>query len=192
MAAKAMIHNGCTTGVEAFMLGVPAISYRASVNDRFDFDFHHLPNLISHECFNFDELKTKLKDVLSGADHDSEKNERKSLMQHYLAAQEGPLASDRMIDIIEEMVRNRPNNSQPTVLRRLDGLYRSIKRRIKKRLRGFKAEMSHNLGGFLQYRYPEISPDTLRGRLAQIQRALGMKEKLKLTKQFRKFYRISM
>lgn len=174
------------------MLGVPAISYRASVHERFDFDYHHLPNSISYECFSFDELQQQLNDVLAGADDGAKQDKSKALMQHFLAAQEGPLACDRMLDIIDEMVLKRSANTQPTVFKRLDGLYRSVKRRLKKKLRGFKTEMSHNRGGFLQHRYPQISSDTLRTRMTHIQQALGMQEKLKLTKQFRKFYRISM
>jgi len=36
MATRALIHNGCTTGVEAYAMGVPAISYRATVNDYYE------------------------------------------------------------------------------------------------------------------------------------------------------------
>ncbi len=36
MATEAVLHNGCTTGLEAFVLGVPAISYRATANEDFD------------------------------------------------------------------------------------------------------------------------------------------------------------
>ncbi|MBL0713283.1 MAG: hypothetical protein JJV98_06240, partial [Desulfosarcina sp.] len=44
MAARAVIHNGCTTGVEAYVLGVPAISYRASINETYDNGFYRLSN----------------------------------------------------------------------------------------------------------------------------------------------------
>jgi surface carbohydrate biosynthesis protein len=56
MATRAVIHNGCTTGVEAYMMGVPAISYRASVNEDYDYGFYVLPNKISHQCFDFEEF----------------------------------------------------------------------------------------------------------------------------------------
>ncbi len=61
MATRALIHNGCTTGVEAFVMGVPAISYRATVNDFYDHGFYRLPNLLSHQCFDFEELSITLR-----------------------------------------------------------------------------------------------------------------------------------
>ena len=66
MATKAVIHNGCTTGVEAYAMQVPAISYRAVVNEDYDYGFYILPNKISHQCFDFKELKDLLRKILRG------------------------------------------------------------------------------------------------------------------------------
>ena len=57
MATRAVIHNGCTTGVEAYVMGVLAISYRTTVNDFYDHGFYRLPNLFSHHCFDFEESR---------------------------------------------------------------------------------------------------------------------------------------
>ena len=38
-ASKALVHNGCTSSVEAYAMGVPAVSYRAVQNDIYDFGF---------------------------------------------------------------------------------------------------------------------------------------------------------
>ena len=59
MATKAVIHNGCTTGVEAYVMDVPAISYRPSVNEDYDDGFYRLPNKISHQSFDFEQLKDR-------------------------------------------------------------------------------------------------------------------------------------
>ena len=191
MASRAMVHNGCTTGVEAFLLDVPTFSYRATAHDGYDFDFHHLPNLISHECFTYDELQAALGKALEEEGTDPGEDKR-ALMRHYLAAQSGPLACERMLDVLDRIVAVRPGDNKPTMRKRLDGYYRSYKRRFKKRFRGLKSEMSHNRGGFLRHRYPAISPTTMRERMQSIQTALNMSETLKLTKVHRKFFRISM
>ena len=65
MAAKALIHNGCTTGVEAYVMRVPAISYRATVNDYYDYGFYQLPNRLSHQCFDFEQLQATLVKIFS-------------------------------------------------------------------------------------------------------------------------------
>ena len=64
MAARVLIHNGCTTGVEAFVMRVPAVSYRKTVNDFYDDGFYRLPNRLSHQCFDFAELRTTLARIL--------------------------------------------------------------------------------------------------------------------------------
>jgi surface carbohydrate biosynthesis protein len=79
MAAKALIHNGCTTGVEAYVMGVPAISYRASINENYDYGFYRLPNLLSHQCFDFEELSTTLGKILAGELGAAGGDERKTL-----------------------------------------------------------------------------------------------------------------
>ncbi len=66
LGATALVHNGCTTGVEAFELGVPALSYRATVNEIYDDGFYRLPNALSHNCFSFEELEDTLRRILGG------------------------------------------------------------------------------------------------------------------------------
>ncbi|MDX1269869.1 MAG: hypothetical protein R3311_21055, partial [Oceanisphaera sp.] len=66
MATKAVVHNGCTTGLEAYMLQVPAVSYRAAVDDHYDMGFYRLPNLVSHQCFSPDELRQTIGRILAG------------------------------------------------------------------------------------------------------------------------------
>ena len=66
LAAKVLVHNGCTTGVEAYAMGVPAITYRKSVNEYYDNGFYRLPNLLSHQCFSFEELRSTVEKILAG------------------------------------------------------------------------------------------------------------------------------
>ena len=102
LAAKAMVHNGCTTGLEAYVLGVPAISYLATFNEYYDYDFQGLPTRLSHQCFNFEELKDSLTRILAGELGTAAGEEREALIKYYLAAQDGPLACERIVDILEE------------------------------------------------------------------------------------------
>jgi surface carbohydrate biosynthesis protein len=86
VATRALIHNSCTTGVEAYVMGVPAISYRAAVNEYYDYGFYRLPNLLSHECFDFKELRVTLERILNGELGTADGDERKALIDHYLTA----------------------------------------------------------------------------------------------------------
>ena len=86
MAAKVLIHNGCTTGVEAYVMRVPAVSYRATVNDYYDDGFYHLPNRLSYQCFDFEELRVTLERIISGDLGAPGGEEREKLIDHYLVA----------------------------------------------------------------------------------------------------------
>ncbi len=90
LATKALIHNGCTTGVEAFLMGVPAISYRETLNEKYDNGFYRLPNTLSHQCFDFSQLKDMLHQILTGKLGAAAGDERKAMVARYLSAQDGP------------------------------------------------------------------------------------------------------
>ena len=191
MAAKALIHNGCTTGVEAFAVDTPALSYRASVNERFDEAFHHLANQLSYQCFNWEELRKTLDDMLSNNFETADADRRKTLLNRFLAAQDGPLACERMLDIFEEMADNPFDASNPGLKRRLQGWYWASRRRFKKRIRGYRVNLSHNRPDYLSHRYPEISLQEMHSRLNRFQLVLDDHTELKVEKIFNQFYRIS-
>jgi len=83
-------------------MGVPAVSYRATTNDDYDYGFYRLPNMLSHQCFNFEELQQTIKKILCGELGVGNGEERQTLIDHYLAAQKGALACERIIDVLEK------------------------------------------------------------------------------------------
>jgi surface carbohydrate biosynthesis protein len=179
MASKALIHNGCTTGVEAYVMRVPALSYQATVNDAYDYGFYILPNKISHQCFDFEQLKRLLQRILAGEIGAADGNERRALIEHHLAAQEGPLACERMVDVLETISENFNRSIQSSLINQLErraltlGLH--LAKRIKSSLPG-----SHNRPEFQRHRYPGISLEALHDKLLLLQRLLGIKTKLKI------------
>jgi surface carbohydrate biosynthesis protein len=178
MAAKAIIHNGCTTGVEAVVMNVPAISYRATVNDYYDFGFYELPNRVSLQCFDFEDLRTTLKKILSGKlitkDGDS-------LIDHYLAARSGPMACERIVAVLEEIPAGRSRLSEPTLKDRMEGRFMATKRRLKKRFRSYLPN-SHYGTKFHRHRYPGTTLVSIRERVLRIKQALEDSTELKVNR----------
>jgi len=172
MAAKALIHNGCTTGVEAFVMGVPAISYRPTVNDYYDYGFYELPNRLSHQCFDFEGLRATLERIIAGELGATNGNERRSLIDHYLAARSGPLACERIVDVLEKITAGRSRLPEPNLKARIDGNLRATTRRLIKRFLSYLPD-SHNRPEFHRHRYPGISLAEVRERVLRIKKALG-------------------
>lgn len=100
LAADAMIHNGCTTGVEAYALGRPALAFLPGLNSYYDFDFQGLPNRLSHQCCSFETLSDALRGVVNGALGAAGGAERDALIDYFLAARSGALACERILDVL--------------------------------------------------------------------------------------------
>ena len=172
MATDVVLHNGCTTGVEAYMMDVPAISYRAKVNDTYDMGFYRLPNLISHQCFDIEQLRETLTKIIKGELGTAAGAERQALVNHYLAAQDGPLACERIVAVLEEKMKRQPVLPKPPLSDRIVGRVFARGRMV------YKYIMKYKPGTlappqFHRHRYPGISLKELISRINKIQQVLG-------------------
>jgi surface carbohydrate biosynthesis protein len=190
MATRALIHNGCTTGVEAFVTGVPAISYRATVNDFYDHGFYRLPNLLSHQCFDFKELRVALGKILAGDLGAANGEERKVLIEHHLAAREGPLACEKIIDVLEEIMEDGPELPKPAFPDRFGGWWIANGRRLIKRAKAYLPG-PHNRPKFQRHRYPGISLGELHDRIRRFQKLLGYEEELRVQQLYSDIFQIT-
>lgn len=188
MAAKCLIHNGCTTGVEAYLLDVPAISYRSTVHEEYDRDYHYLPHHLSHECFDLEQLQDCLGKILAGSLGPADGEERRQLINHYLAARDGRLASDRMVDVFEEICAGPSNEYAMGIQKRLQGWIWATRRKVKKRFRGYFPNMSHNRAEYLRHRYPEVSIEAITDRITRFQHILGDHSALKIEPLYDMFF----
>ncbi len=172
LGATALVHNGCTTGVEAFELGVPALSYRATVNEAYDSGFYRLPNALSYNCFSFEELAATLRSIVQGTLGPPDGEERRRLLRRHLAAPDGPLACERIVEVLEGIAARMALPPADGWFRRLDrgltavGL--SVLRNVKSLLPG-----SHNRPEFQRHRYPGLPLPEVAERLDRFQNLLG-------------------
>lgn len=165
LAAKALLHNGCTTGLEAYLLGVPAISHLPDFDERYDYDFQGLPTKLSHESFSFEELTALLRRVLAGELGAASGAERQSLADHYLAAQDGPLACERILDVLDAAgYRQGPPPAASAPAFAQGWLLANLKAGLTKlnmRRPGPNRQAYHD------HRFPELSVADLEGRAAK-------------------------
>ena len=190
MACKAVILNGCTTSVEAYVMGVPSISYRAVVNDDYDKGFYRLPNMLSHQCFDFEELRQTLGEILTGERGVLDSDESKAIIDHHLAALEGPLACERIVDVIEKNMTHLTTSPKPSLFNRLAGWYKVTKRRVRRRSKagntGSHRSWEHHLK-----KNPEIPLQDLSDRIRRFQRLLGKEGQPRVDQIHAKLFRIN-
>jgi surface carbohydrate biosynthesis protein len=195
-AAKALVHNGCTTAIEAYLMCIPAVSYQATVNEYYDCGFYRLPNFLSHQCFHYDDLVITLRKILSGELGPARGEERRALMGHYLTAQDGPLACQRIADVLENIVNDHSKSAGPTLASRLHGRYLMTKRRVKKKFKSFKSYLPYRPKSkyrleFHRHRYPGVSLEEMREKVARVQDLLGLSGQLAVEQHSDDIFRIS-
>ena len=191
LATRMVLHNGCTTGVESFVMGVPAISYREAIDDDYDNGFYRLPNALSHQCFNFDQLRDTIHQILSGNLSVADGDERQALVKKHLSSQEGPLACEKMVAVLASMASDQSDHHLPSIGDRLQrwliaGSYHFYKR-LKPRLPG-----SHNRPEFQKHRYPGIALDALNDKIERLQNILNDSTRVKVDQLSDVLFRLSV
>lgn len=190
MAAQALVHNGCTTAVEAYRMGVPAISYRPSVNEEIDQGFYRLPNELGYQCFSFEELRTTLARMLEGTLGAAAGKRRAELFDHYIVAGQGPLACERMVDVLEQISMDECSFTEPGWRTQLAGRVLANARYFIKQLKRYLPG-SHAPPEFHRHRYPGITLDELRKRVAHFQQTLGDRTEIRVEQIHEQIFRIS-
>lgn len=188
LACKAMIHNGCTTGAEAYLLGVPALSYLTNFEKIYDYDWQGLPTKLSYQCFTFDELRQTLGEILGGTTGAARGTERQALMDYYLTAQNGPLACDRLVDVLDAAGYARQPPASASALSRSLGWLKCTLRTLEKKgsLQRGKRQAYHD------HRFPELSVAEMEERVARLSQQLKRFDSVKIRAHSQHIFHISV
>ena len=155
MASRTLIHNGCTTSLEAFGLGEPAIAYLPERAPDFEIP---LPNELGQRACDEAELIDRVRALLGGAPPPADPAQE-ALFARHVCARTGPLASDRIRDAL-------PRHAGPApgpVRRAGTGAHVALRRTVK-RVRGawFGDE---NATSYQERRFPPLSAESLQARV---------------------------
>jgi len=196
MASKAMIHNGCTTGVEASALGVPTLAYGPGAADAGGFGRSFaLSNLLSHQCPDFESLRGTLDRILAGESGCADGNGREQLLKEFVTAREGRLASERIVDVLEEIERTGPSLPRPPFVRRLDAWRRANELRfagpLLKKARKVMSSTPKTAPEMRRVTFQEVLPEQMRERVGKFQRVLGDGVELRIERRARHIYRFT-
>ncbi len=171
LASQGLIHNGCTTAVEAYQLGRPALAYRPVVCEQYD---HPLPNGISLSAAGIEEVVDWI--VRASTDPDAVFAEQaaaggRELMQRALAGLEtGELASERIVDALESFLSPVAESEQGP-RRWTAGVLtlRRLLRLIEERVPG-----TANYRPYLAHMFPDIDRVEVEQRCRQMAVCLGL------------------
>jgi len=153
MAADAVVHNGCTTGLEAYLLGRPVVAYRPFRDPDFDSE---LPNRLGREATTPGELAALLREIIAGKEQGSVVTaERQAVLERHLAGLRGPLASELILAELDEL-----DVPEQTYRGRLLG-------------GAFRRPNSVPRSGYQRQKFPGLTLDEVRERVARLQQVSG-------------------
>jgi surface carbohydrate biosynthesis protein len=169
MACETLVHVGCTTAVEAAVIGTPAIAYQAARSEEFD---DHLPNALSHHAFDLEELLERTRQVVLGGLGPPGGEARKQLLARHVAALDGPFAAERMLDALEGMGYSEHRPERPALARFVRGWLRNRKRTARKK-QNMRRSGHRNSTEYHDHRYPGVTLEGLGKRVARMRDQLG-------------------
>lgn len=185
LASAAVIHNSCTTGVQAYLLDRPVISYMPVRSETYD---QYLPNALSSRAADLDELLALVRRAVLDAESLSEAPDenKRQIARKYVACLDGPWAAQRIMDQIDKLeIGAQPVDPALASALRADGrrpsvnaraMLRSGLRRLRDALRRKGPPTPPGTRTWATYtnqRFPSLTLDEMRGDLERLKEATG-------------------
>jgi surface carbohydrate biosynthesis protein len=169
IASEVMLHNGCQTAVESYLLGEPAVSYQPVTSENFDLQ---LPNLLSHRSFDLPDLIATVRAQLSGEwqDDPTERAKQEELINEYVASRSGEFASERITNVVEKLA-NEPMR-KTTLTKQLPARALADGMALLQRIQAYWPG-NHNNRVFLRHMFPGATLESVEKTLASYSSLLG-------------------
>lgn len=184
MAAKAVVANGCTTLVESAILGTTGINFEPVVADEYDFA---ITRDVSHRTFTQEELLATVRGVVDGQIAPLDYSTRKAAMEPHIAALEGRLAADRIIDVLDEAGYKEKQPPPPPKIDRFSGWCHTQLRALVKRINMHRPGHRNNIT-LHDHRYPGITSAEMLDIIDRYSQLLGRFNDIKVKKHSKHLY----
>ena len=166
-ASKVLVHNGCTTAIEACLAGKPAIAFEPETSERYG---DALPNNISYQCKTMSEVLNHI----SASTHDELPSTSLDRLDPFVVARQDKLCSELIVNILQKI---EAGDHLPKFIQQSHGTYLANKRRAVKRFKGLFSNSKYH-SSFQNVRFPTQSEDDLAMKIEKLSQLLGIQRKL--------------
>lgn len=165
--ADAVIHNGCTAGLEAALLGRPVIAYLPVVSDLYDVP---LPNAVSTTAETVEDVVTAIEDGRPDDPNAQRARLERSweLASETIAGCTGPTAVERILDDLETMPPWESSPTTDTVRARLRDRGRRTRRWWRQRASRLDSDREEAREAYRRQKFSPVSLGDLRAELALV------------------------
>jgi surface carbohydrate biosynthesis protein len=175
MASAVAVHNGCTTGLESYLMDHPVVAYQEARSVEFD---KQLPNQVSTPVFSQDQLISTLTDLFAGTPLPALPSQARELAEERIGPLDGTLACER----IDALIRDEGESwlaPRPSPMRWITGYIGSVRRQLSKSANAFRAGHK-NSRAYSEHRFPGLSEQEAQTRLDRLSNTMGMFSTLNL------------
>ena len=184
MAAKVVVANGCTTLVESAILGRPGVNFEPLTVDEYDFP---ITRDVSRRVFTVEELLATVRAIVDGKIGPLDWDVRKAALEPHIAALEGRLAADRIVDVLDEAGYREGPPPAPGMSDRFSGWSQTHLRTIEKRINMRRPGHRNNIT-LHDHRYPGITADEMLAMIGRFGKLLDRFHDLKVKKHSQHLY----
>ena len=175
MGAKALISNGCTTSIEATILGTPTLGYYPIMNNKID---DKLPKALCDIAESNETLAEKLSVILNNEitnDHT-----KQSLLDDHISSLNDKLACEKIIDVIDKNYTE-TNYKHKNYLTKLPSRIHNNSRTLVKNIKS-NQNSNRNSSAYHKHRYPSISIDHMNEKISRLNSLTGNFSTLEIKK----------
>ncbi len=101
LGSDVLIHNGCTTGIEAYLLDKPVLAYQPATSAVYDAE---LPNRSSEQVFSEEQLLRRAVQIVRDRQDPLRTPEQEAFVAQYISRTAGEYATDCIASVIEDVL----------------------------------------------------------------------------------------
>ncbi len=171
LAARCLVHNGCTTAVEGSLLGTPIISFVPIDDPRYEFE---LPNKLGEHAASADTVTEYIRAAYDNPQSRCTPQQAQDLLSRFIRPMDETLAAHKIVDVISERTQLSRSARAPN---RLLGIARAEFRSATKRIQSL-AGVARYSRGFVRQRFPEISLSKMQDKADRLTKLINGKHAL--------------
>ncbi|MGI9413033.1 MAG: surface carbohydrate biosynthesis protein [Hyphomicrobiales bacterium] len=173
LASSVLVHNGCTTAVEGYILQRPVIAYVPLAGGE-DFAVNP-PNAVSDVAATVPEVIEKIGAVFDEAPITVNDPGRDDILGQFISSLDGDFAVSKIMDCVDAQ----GHNGGAPVLKRTVGSAFARGRRFVKKLKTTQNTGRYSVS-FKQQKFPDVTVETLRDKIAHLSRLGGLRKRFEV------------
>ncbi len=185
LGAETVVHSGCTTAVEATIMGVPCVSFSPFQDPDLS-----LPDALSLRCSTQAGVVEAVDKLLRGQqEFNPASPANKALLADYIVNDARKLSCSRILDQLERKFYDPPFDAETEVNRKADVPVRELLKEFARRL-FLKTWLGRYSRSYSERKFPELKKDFVEKQIGVFQHVLGDFEGVKLEKVDRNVFRL--